>query len=89
MLSLVTDYQAPAGWSVGATLSQVSSSFDDAGNTRRIPGYLTADIRASISFAERFELYGRITNLFDETYETVSFYGAPGRQAFVGIRAKL
>lgn len=88
-LSLVSDYQAPAGWSVGATLSQVSSSFDDAANTRRIPGYLTADIRASISFAERFELYGRITNLFDERYETVSLYGAPGRQAFVGIRAKL
>ena len=88
-LSFVSDYQAPAGWSVGATLSQVSSSFDDAANTRRIPGYLTADIRAGISFAERFELYGRITNLFDERYETVSFYGAPGRQAFVGIRAKL
>ena len=48
-----------------------------------------ADIRAGIRFAERFELYGRITNLFDERYETASFYGAPGRQAFVGIRAKL
>ncbi|TPE61000.1 TonB-dependent receptor [Sandaracinobacter neustonicus] len=88
-LSLVGDYQAPAGWAFGATLSQVSSSFDDAANMRRIPGYLTADIRASIAFAERFELYGRITNLFDERYETASFYGAPGRQAFVGIRAKL
>ena len=88
-LSLVTDYEAPAGWSVGATLAQVSSSFDDAANTRRIPGYLTADIRAGIRFAERFELYGRITNLFDERYETASFYGAPGRQAFVGVRARL
>ena len=88
-VSLVSDYAAPAGWSLGATLSQVSSSFDDAASTRRIPGYLTADIRAGIAFAERFELYGRITNLFDERYETVSFYGAPGRQAFVGIRAKL
>jgi vitamin B12 transporter len=88
-LSLVSDYQSAAGWSLGATLSQLSSSFDDAAGTRRIPGYLTADIRAGIGFAGRFELYGRITNLFDERYETVSFYGAPGRQAFVGIRAKL
>jgi outer membrane cobalamin receptor len=30
-----------------------------------------------------------VTNLFDATYETVSFYGQPGRQAFVGLRAKL
>ena len=88
-LALVADYVAPAGWSVGATVALVSDSFDNAANTRRIPGYVTADIRGSFAITDRIELYGRVTNLFDETYETVSFYGQPGRQAFVGLRARL
>lgn len=88
-LALLADYVAPGGWSVGATVALVSDSFDNAANTRRIPGYVTADIRGSVALTDRIELYGRVTNLFDETYETVSFYGQPGRQAFVGLRARL
>ena len=88
-VSVVADYVAPGGWSVGATVAHVSESFDDAANRRRIPGHVTADIRGSFAITDRIELYGRVTNLFDETYETVSFYGQPGRQAFVGLRARL
>jgi vitamin B12 transporter len=88
-LALVADYVAPAGWALGATLAHVSGSFDNAANTRAIPGYVTADIRGSVALTGRIELYGRVTNLFDATYETVSFYGQPGRQAFVGLRARL
>lgn len=88
-VALVADFAASAGWAIGATLAHVSDSFDNAANTRRIPGHVTADIRASIAVTDRIELYGRVTNLFDAVYETVSFYGQPGRQAFVGLRARL
>ncbi len=88
-LALIADYLHQSGVGIGATVSQVSSSFDDAANTRRLQGYVTVDIRASYAITERLELYGRVTNLFDEVYETASFYGQPGRQGFVGIRAKL
>lgn len=88
-MSVVADYAAPGGWAIGATLAHLSGSFDDAANRRAIAGHVTADIRASIAVTDRIELYGRVTNLFDETYETVSFYGQPGRQAFVGLRARL
>jgi vitamin B12 transporter len=88
-MALVGDYQAPAGWAFGATLGHVSGSFDNASNSRPIEGYVTADLRASVPLGKRIELYGRVTNLFDATYETVSFYGQPGRQAFVGLRARL
>jgi vitamin B12 transporter len=88
-LALVADHAAPGGWSVGATVALVSDSFDNAANTRRIPGHVTADIRGSVALTDRIALYGRVTNLFDATYETVSFYGQPGRQAFVGLRARL
>jgi vitamin B12 transporter len=87
-LALVVDYAA-RGWSLGGTLAHVSGSFDDAANRRPIEGHVTADLRASLDLTDRLALYGRVTNLFDATYETVSFYGQPGRQAFVGLRARL
>lgn len=88
-VALVADYVAPGGWGLGATVAHVSGSFDDAVNKRVIPGYVTADLRGSLAITDRLEIYGRVTNLFDATYETVSFYGQPGRQAFVGLRARL
>ncbi len=88
-VAVVADYAARGGWGLGATLAHVSGSFDNATNRRAIPGHVTADIRGSYAITARIELYGRVTNLFDETYETVSFFGQPGRQAFVGLRARL
>jgi vitamin B12 transporter len=88
-LSALVDWTAPAGWSLGATLAHVSSSFDNASNSQRLPGYVTADIRGSWPVTQRLEIYGRVTNLFDEVYETARLYGQPGRQAVVGLRARL
>ncbi len=88
-LATTIDWTADAGWSLGATLAHVSASFDNASNSRRLPGYVTADVRAAIPVTRNLELYARITNLFDEPYETAFQYGQPGRQAFLGVRAKL
>lgn len=88
-VSLIGDWVAKAGWSVGATLRHVSDSFDNAANTRRLGGYVLADIRAAVPVASRFEVYGRVTNLFDERYETVRLYGQPGRAFALGVRASL
>jgi vitamin B12 transporter len=86
-MSVLLDWTAPAGWSLGATLAHVSGSFDDAANLRPIEGRVLVDLRASVPLGRRFALYGRVTNLFDEVYETASFYGQPGREAAVGLRA--
>jgi vitamin B12 transporter len=92
-LSAIIDYRAPAGWSVGATLAHLSSSIDEDFEAPpfgrvRLEGHVLADVRAGLALTEGLELYGRVTNLFDERYETVLRYGQPGRQAFIGIRAR-
>ncbi|WP_448585141.1 TonB-dependent receptor plug domain-containing protein [Thermaurantiacus sp.] len=87
-LALNLDWQAPPGWSVGATLAHQSESFDNASNTRAIPGFVTLDLRAAVPLGKRVEAYGRVTNLLDKAYETASFYGAPGRQVVGGVRAR-
>lgn len=88
-VSVSADYGWSFGLSTGATLTHVGDSFDNATNTRRLDGYVLAGLRASFTIAERFELYGRVDNLFDEQYSTAFGYGTYGRAAYGGVRVKL
>ncbi|MFD1611766.1 TonB-dependent receptor plug domain-containing protein [Sphingomonas tabacisoli] len=87
-LALNADWQTPVGLSLGGTLRQVSDSIDrnDFGQRVRLDGYALADLRASYPVSDRFELYGRVENLFDEKYQTVLGYGTQGRAAYAGLR---
>jgi len=83
------DYKLPFGLSLGGTVSHVSDSFDDAGNFTRLDGYVLAGVRAEMPIGDHFALYGRVDNLFDERYQTVSGYATLGRAAYGGVRVKL
>lgn len=48
--------------------------------------YTVVNVGGSYRFNEHFEAYGRIENLFDEDYEEVFSYNAPGRTAFIGVK---
>ncbi|MES2059326.1 MAG: TonB-dependent receptor [Pseudomonadota bacterium] len=87
-VSVSVDYDWAFGLSTGATLTQVGDSFDNASNARRLDGYVLAGLRASIRIADRFELYGRVDNLFNEQYSTAYGYGTYGRAAYGGVRVK-
>ena len=85
-VNALVDYRWRIGLTTGATLTHVGSSFDNATNTRRLPGYVLADVRAAFPVTRMIEVYGRVENLFDEHYETIFRYGVPGRSAFGGVR---
>lgn len=88
-LSALIDYRWPFGLSTGATLTMIGDSFDNAANTRSLDGYALVDLRASLPIGRNIELYGRVENLFDESYQTVFRYGTPGRAAYAGVRFAL
>ena len=46
------------------------------------------DLRASYPINDALEIYGRIENAFDEDYQTVLNYGAPGQGVFGGVRVR-
>ena len=73
--------------SLGLTVSHVGARFDGAGEVRPLPGYTLVNILGSYPLTDNFSLFGRIENLFNDRYEPVSGYGAPGRAAYAGIRA--
>ena len=88
-LSLATDWRTPlAGINLGADLRLVSHSFDDARERVRLDGYTLATLRASVPLSDRIEIFGRIENVFDTSYQTVAGYGTYGRSAYAGARAR-
>ena len=86
--SLSADWKTPLGLGLGGTVTITGDSFNDSANTVRLDSYVLAGLRASYPVTERFELYARADNLFEEIYETVSGYGTYGRGGAVGVRAK-
>jgi vitamin B12 transporter len=91
-IAATVDWTPRRGFDVGATLQTVSGSRDVDSQTFDpivLDGYTLASLRASFPLGERFEIYGRIENLFDARYETVSGYGSLGRNAHVGVRVRI
>ena len=86
--SLSVDWATPWKLALGSTVTVSGDSFDNLANTVPLDGYVLASLRASYPIGEAVEVYGRVENLFDEKYQTVSGYGTYGRNAYVGIRAK-
>jgi vitamin B12 transporter len=72
--------------STGVSLRYVGEVFTNEANTTTLDAYTLVDLKGSWKVNDRIELYGRVENLFDEDYQTVPNYGAPGRGAFVGLR---
>ena len=69
---------------VGARI--VGASFENAANSFRLGGYTVIDARVAWQVRDGVEVFGRVENLFDETYSNARGYGQPGRGGFVGVR---
>lgn len=82
------EWKTPIGLQIAADVLLTGDSFDNLANTVRLNGYQIVTVRASYPVSDRFEVFGRIENLFDEKYQTVARYSTYGRNAYVGVRAK-
>lgn len=87
-VNVTGDYRWPFGLTTGATITHVSSSFDNAANTVRLGDYVLVDLRAAFPVTDTIELYGRVENLFDERYQTAAGFGQLGRAATAGVRLR-
>jgi len=85
--SFTVDWQTAWRLKLGATLLFAGDSFDNAANTVRLDGYNLVHLRAAFPVSDRFELYGRVENVFDTDYVQVAGYNSYGRNAHVGVRA--
>lgn len=87
-LTATADWATPIGLELGVDARMVGDSFDDRGETVRLDGYETVDIRAAMPFGP-VELFGRVENLFDTGYATAANYATGGRSAYLGARFRM
>ena len=82
------EWKSPLGLELAADILVTGDSFDNLANTVRLDGYEIVTVRASFPITDRFEVFGRVENAFDERYQTVAGYNTYGRSAYAGVRAK-
>lgn len=88
-LTIAADWRTPlSDLALGADVRMVGDSFDDAANTVEMEGHVLLTLRASLPLGERFELFGRVENVGDVSYETAAGFATPGRSAYAGVRAR-
>jgi outer membrane cobalamin receptor len=69
----------------GQTLD-AEPAFGPTGGLYENPGYGVANLGGGVRIWRSVEVYGRIMNTFDESYEEVLGYPSPGRLGFIGVR---
>ncbi len=67
----------------------VGERWEDTDNTERQDAYTTADLSAYFDLTDHFQIFGRVENLFDESYEQVPGYAGSDASYFAGIKASL
>lgn len=85
--NLWATYVWPAKLSTTVAVRYVGEAYDNAANSFVLKAYTLVDLRAAYPLNDRVEVYGRIENLTDESYQTARNYNSTGRAAYVGVRA--
>ncbi|MCB2108323.1 MAG: TonB-dependent receptor [Rhodobacteraceae bacterium] len=86
--NLTADYAMTEAISAGLTVRAVGKAFDNPSNTNVLKSYTVVDLRASWQITDVAEVYARMENVFDQTYQTTRDYGTAGRGVFAGVRAR-
>ena len=73
---------------LGLSLNYAGESLSDLWGGPPLKSRLTAGLRVEAPLGSRLSVYGRIEDVTDAAPETVRGYGAPGRVATLGLRAR-
>ena len=102
-LNLIVDYRPIPKLTISPELLAKGSYYADEANEFKQDGYEVVNLRVNYKFTENLEIFGSIDNLFDTTYyefvnvssasidktmEDATIRVSPGREYYVGLRAK-
>ncbi|WP_241255267.1 TonB-dependent receptor [Altererythrobacter sp. BO-6] len=95
--SAVLTWRAPGDTGSATLIVRHNGATDDVAFTdpsfipviERLGGYTLVNFAAEAKLTDRISAFGRVENLFDETYEQVFSFVSPGRTAIAGLRITL
>ncbi len=79
-------YEWPFGLSTTVAARHTGSSFNNAANTQRLKPHTLVDLKLSYPINDSVELFARMENVFEQTYQTILNYGTLGQASYAGIR---
>ncbi|MCA3753813.1 MAG: TonB-dependent receptor [Phenylobacterium sp.] len=88
MASLDVSRTLPGDLRLGLGLRYAGESLSDLWGGPPLKSYLTLGLRVELPLEDRISVYGRVDDATDMAPETVRGYGAPGRVATFGLRAR-
>lgn len=71
---------------LGASVHAEGRRWDNATNTNDLHGYNTVELRAEYWLSHAWRVQARVSNLFDNEYETAATYTQPGRAGYLTLR---
>ncbi len=71
---------------INATLLHVSSQLGLRNAATRQPGYTVVNLATQYQINERYQVWVRIDNVFDEDYQEIANYQTPGISYYTGVR---
>ena len=84
-VTMGADYTTGA-WTLGGSLLNVGSRFDDEKNTLALNSYTTLDVFVNYAINKDLQLQTKLNNLANKSYETANGFNQPGRSVFVTLR---
>ncbi len=91
-VNLSADWTRPGGAiTLGADLRFAAKTVDYTfgGTALPIASHVTGTLRAAWRLNARLDLYGRVENVGDASYQTAYGYNTPGRSAYLGVRVRM
>ncbi|MGZ5988244.1 MAG: TonB-dependent receptor plug domain-containing protein [Rhizomicrobium sp.] len=87
LASAVITWRPLPGATLGGSVTYQGKRFNDAGNLTRLTSNTTVNLFGSYDLTDRWQLFGRIDNLFNDRTEQVLGNGVPGIGVYAGARA--
>ncbi len=84
--NVAVTYEWPFGLSTTVAARRTGSSFNNATNTQRLKPHTLVDLKLSYPISQSVEVFARMENVFEQTYQTILNYGTLGQASYAGIR---
>ena len=85
-LTCTTSYHATDQLHIGTEVTYTDSRYAYSYSTEKMGSYYLVNVTSSYDINKKIQIYGRVNNLFDRSFENFPGYNTPGIAAYAGLK---